>query len=163
MNYLDWILLIIFLISAIKGYCKGLIHQLSSLIAFILGIYLAVRFSKLISPFIQIHLMKSENTSKIIAFFIVFIVVMILVHMLGKFLEKIFEGIELSHLNKITGSIFYVIKIAFIISIFMVLLKFSIIHLNWPNAKDTDKSYLYKPIESVAPSIFPYLKLENKN
>ncbi len=51
----------------------------------------------------------------------------------------------------------------FMISIFMVLLKFSIINLNWPKPDDIDKSYCYKPIESVAPAIFPYLKIDKEN
>jgi hypothetical protein len=45
----------------------------------------------------------------------------------------------------------------------MVILKFSIINLNWPKQKDIDNSFAYKPVESVAPAIFPYLKLSNEN
>lgn len=162
MNYLDWIIIIILLISAIKGYRKGLIYQLTSLAALVLGIYIAVKFSKWVSPFIQLHFVLSANFSKVIAFLFLFILVIILVNMLGRFLEKIFKGIELTNLNKITGSIFYITKITFLISIVMLLLRFSIINFNWPNTETIDKSYLYKPIESVAPSVFPYLKINQE-
>jgi len=162
MNYLDIIIIIFLFFAAISGFRKGLIHQLAILTALILGIFLAVKFSKLISPFIQTNFVPSENTSKIIAFVIIFISVLISIHLLGNFLEKLFDEVELGLFNKITGCIFGILKMSFIISVFMVMLKFSIVNFNWPNKKDTESSYLYRPIESFAPLLFPYLKL-NKN
>ena len=48
MNYLDIIIAILLIIAIVSGYRKGFIHQLASLAALILGIFLAVKFSKLI-------------------------------------------------------------------------------------------------------------------
>jgi membrane protein required for colicin V production len=163
MNYLDYIIIIVLVISGMKGYRKGFIHQLVFLVALILGIFVAVKFTKLVSPFIQSHFIQSDNVSKIATFVILFILVIVGIHWLGKYLEKTFEEVELGHLNKIIGIIFSVSKMIFILSIFMVLLKFSIIKINWPNPQDIDKSYTYKPIESVAPAVFPYLKISKEN
>ena len=159
MSYLDIIIIILLVISAISGFRKGFIHQLASLAALILGIYLAVKFSHYLAGFIQSHFTSSANTAKISAFIIIFILVVILVHLLGKFFEKSFEEIELGSLNKIAGCIFSMVKMVFILSCFMVLLKLSIVNFNWPKQTDIDKSFSYKPIESAAPAIFPYLKL----
>lgn len=158
MNYLDIILAILIVVSAISGFTKGFIHQLASLAALILGIFLAVKFSKLIAPFINSHLTSSENASKIIAFVLIFIVVMVLVHLLGKFLEKVLEEVELGLINKIAGLVFGVIKMLFIVSALMIFLQFSIIKFNWPSQQLREGSFLYKPVESVAPALFPYLK-----
>ena len=158
MNYLDVIIAILFIIAIVSGYRKGFIHQLASLAALILGIFLAVKFSKLISPFLQEHFTSSANVAKVLAFVAVFVIVMILVHLLGRFLEKTFDEIELGPLNKIVGSVFSVIKMLLIISSIMILLKLSIIKFNWPNQIDREKSYLYKPVESIVPAIFPYFQ-----
>ena len=162
MNYLDVIIALLLIISAVSGYRKGFIHQLASLAAIILGIFIAVKFGKLLSTLIQGHLISSPNTAKIVSFLIIFIIVLIMVHLLGNFLEKIFDEIELALLNKLAGSLFSIIKMVFILSIIMVLLKLSIIHFNWPKSESIEKSYLYKPVESVAPTIFPYLKIDSK-
>jgi membrane protein required for colicin V production len=163
MDYLDLIIAGILIISAISGFNKGFIHQLASLTALILGIYLAVKFSKLIAPFIQDHFTSSANGAKIAAFIIIFILVIIAVHLLGRLLEKSFEDVELGHLNKLAGSVFSVAKMVFILSALMILMKLSIIHFNWPKEADIEKSYLYKPVESVAPFVFPYLNFNNDN
>jgi membrane protein required for colicin V production len=162
MNYLDFIIGALVIISAITGYRKGLIHQLASLAALILGIYIAVKFSKLFAPFVLDHFTTSENTAKVIAFIALFILVVIGILLLGKFLHKTFEDVELGLINKIGGSVFSVAKLVFILSAIMVLLRLSIIHLHWPNIKDIEKSALYKPVEAMAPAIFPYLKMEDE-
>jgi membrane protein required for colicin V production len=161
MNYLDLIIACLIIIAAITGFNKGFIHQLASLTALILGIFLAVKFSKWISPFILDHFTSSVNVAKITAFIVIFILVMIVVHLLGRLLEKSFEEVELGLLNKLAGMVFSVIKMIFVLSCLMILIKLSIIRFNWPKEQDTEKSYLYKPVESVAPFIFPYLNLND--
>jgi membrane protein required for colicin V production len=158
MNYFDLIIAVLIVLSAINGFKKGFIYQLASLAALILGIYLAVKFSKVIAPFINSHITSSANASKIIAFVFIFIIVMILVTLLGKFLEKVLEEVELGIINKIAGLVFGVVKSLFVISALMIFLQFSIIKFNWPSQQTREGSFLYKPIESVAPALFPYLK-----
>jgi membrane protein required for colicin V production len=158
MNYIDIIIAALIIIAAISGFKKGFIHQLASLVALVLGIFLAVKFSKALTPFFQSYITSSENASKIIAFVLIFIVVMILVHLLGKFIEKLLEEVELGIINKIAGLVFGVIKMLFIMSALMIFLQFSIIKFNWPSQQLREGSFLYKPVESVAPAIFPYLK-----
>jgi membrane protein required for colicin V production len=162
MNYLDIIIAILLLISTITGFKKGFIHQLASLAALFLGIFLAAKFSKLITPFLQQHFTSSLNVTKVLAFVIIFIVVIILVHILGKILEKTFDEIELGPLNKIVGAIFSLVKMLLIISSIMILLKLSIIKFSWPAPTDREKSYLYKPIESIVPAIFPYFEYSSE-
>jgi membrane protein required for colicin V production len=163
MNYLDFLLIIIVVISAIAGYNKGFIRQLASLAALVLGVFLAVKIGSIVYPFINKHFFSSVNVSKVVAFALIFIVVSIGIHLFGKFLEKTFEEVELGHLNKLTGMVFSVAKSVFIISILMVLVRFSVIHLNWPKQVDIEKSYFYKPCESVAPAIFPFFEINKES
>lgn len=163
MNYLDFLLIIIVVISAVAGYNKGFIRQLASLAALVLGVFVAVKIGGFVYPYINKHLISSINISKVVSFILIFLVVSIGIHLFGKFLEKTFDEVELGHLNKLTGMLFSVAKSVFIISILMVLLRFSVIHLKWPKEADIEKSYFYKPCESLAPSLFPFFEINKEN
>ena len=52
MNYIDIILVLLLIFSAISGFRKGLIVELASLAALILGIWGAIEFSDITSEFL---------------------------------------------------------------------------------------------------------------
>jgi membrane protein required for colicin V production len=162
MNYLDFIIIIILFISAISGYHKGFIHQLASLTALILGIYFAFKFSGMIAPWIEKHWIIGANLAYIIAFVSVFILVLIAIHKAGRIIEKILENIEMGILNKLLGSIFAISKMILILSAIFLILNFCSTKLAWPNKQDMEKSFLYKPVMSVTPTIFPFIKETSK-
>jgi membrane protein required for colicin V production len=157
MDYLDIIILIILVISLISGYKKGFIHQLASLTALLLGIYVAIKFSGAVAPWMNKNWSMGENASYIIAFVAVFFIVLIGVHMAGKVIENVIDEVNIGVLNKLTGSVFSIAKAILILSAAFILLELSDNTLNWPKNKDKDRSLLYKPIESVIPSIFPLI------
>jgi membrane protein required for colicin V production len=161
MNYIDIIIIVILIISAINGYKKGFVHQLFSLAALILGVFIAVKLSKVAAPLIQNSFSFSENTAKVTSFISIFILAAIGIVILGKMVERFFDDIELTSLNKLAGLVFAVIKTVFIVSVLFILLNLTHEKAGWPSEKSTDSSYLYKPIVSIAPAIFPYLKLNN--
>jgi membrane protein required for colicin V production len=163
MNYIDIIIIVILIISAINGYKKGFVHQLFSLAALVLGVFIAVKLSKFAAPFIQNSFSFSENTAKFSSFISIFILAAIGIVILGKMVERFFEDIELNTLNKLAGIAFAVIKSVFVLSVLCIVLNLSIIQIGWPSKDSTNNSYLYKPIVSVAPAIFPYLKLNEQN
>ncbi len=157
MNYIDIILAVILLIAAIKGFRKGFIHQAASLIAWIIGIFLAIKISKVMVPVIHPDLITSLSVAKIMSFLLVLIVVVIAILFAGKVIEKFFEDLNLSGLNRLAGLVFSLIKTLFILSVIMILIHISIIRFNWPSKQSREKSILYQPIESFAPIVFPYL------
>ena len=44
MNYLDIVLVVLLILSAINGFSKGFVEELAGLIALILGIWAAIHF-----------------------------------------------------------------------------------------------------------------------
>jgi membrane protein required for colicin V production len=158
MTTIDIVLLAIILFEAIKGFRKGFIHQLFSLAAWFLGVFLAIKLGKVLLPLIYPSPIHAQVIAKIVAFLGIFIIVVILVIIAGKLLSSFFEDTELNWLMKFSGAIFGALKCAFLLSIFMILLHISIIKWNWPSEKIRQESIFYQPIESIAPSIFVYLK-----
>jgi membrane protein required for colicin V production len=153
MNYIDVIIIIILIASAVHGYKKGLIHELASLASFILGIYLAIKFSGWAADKLQYFL--SQNTAFIVAFIVIFLIVSISVYFIGKLLEKTFEEAELGPINKLAGIVFNLAKTVIVLSVLIFVLNFFPATSKWPSQKTRDESYLFVKIESIAPSIYP--------
>ena len=116
MNYLDIILAIPLLWALYKGFSKGLIIEVASLIAIVLGVYGAIHFSYFITN--ALHLTSSY--SPLISFAITFLIIVIVVYLLAKMLEKSVDLLALGFLNKLAGAIFALLKIAFIVSVLLM-------------------------------------------
>lgn len=155
MNYLDVIIILLIIFSAIHGYKKGLIHELASLASLVLGIYLAIRFNEWVAAKFQYFF--SQNTSFIVAFVLIFIIVSISIFFIGKMLEKTFEEAELGPINKLAGIVFNIAKTVIFLSVFIFVLNFFSFSKNWPDQATKESSFFYSRIESVAPSIYPLI------
>jgi membrane protein required for colicin V production len=88
MNYIDIIIGIILLFAAIGGFRKGLISELASLAALILGIWGAIEFSYITSDFLTENFNLETDYLNIISFIVTFIVIVILVQYCGQFGEQ---------------------------------------------------------------------------
>ena len=91
MNLLDIILILPIILFAYNGYKKGFIIELSSLVALVLGIYLAINFSDFAADFLSNNFSISDQYLLIIAFIVTFAVVVIGVIFVGKILTKLTE------------------------------------------------------------------------
>ena len=160
MNIFDLVFLVIFIWAAYKGFSKGLIIQAASLAALLLGIIGAIKFS----GYTAFVLTKKFNVTgeylQLTAFAITFVIIVIAVHIIARLTEKFVKAVALDFVNRILGLLFSTIKMAFIISIILVII--NIINYRKPFLpKDkVNKSLLYKPLSSLAPMLFPYFRLE---
>jgi len=163
MNVLDIIFLVPLLWLGYRGFQKGFIIELSSLLALILGIYIAINFSGLTAGWLTKNFDVSQKYLTIISFVITFIVVVFGVFMIGKILEKFVDILLLGFVNKIAGGAFGVIKAAFLISVVLWIIN-SMDSGSYIIKQETRKgSTLYGPIESFAPTIIPKLSLDRLN
>jgi membrane protein required for colicin V production len=155
---LDILFLLLFGWAAFKGFSKGLILQLASLLALILGIYGAIKFSAYLSNFIKEEIHMNGEYLPIISFAIAFIVIVILIHLLARVVEKMIELVNLGIINRIFGAIFNMIKFALIISIFLVILYSFDQKISILSKKQIQNSFFYKPLLVFAPFIYPYFR-----
>jgi len=121
MNIFDLVFLIIFIWAAYKGFSKGLIIQAASLAALLLGIIGAIKFS----GYTAFVLTKKFNVTgeylQLTAFAITFVIIVIAVHIIARLTEKFVKAVALDFVNRILGLLFSTIKMAFIISIILVI------------------------------------------
>ncbi|NOQ27109.1 MAG: CvpA family protein [Bacteroidales bacterium] len=160
MNTIDLVFAVVLLWSAYRGYSKGFIVQLATLAALLLGILGAVMFSDYTSSLIIKKFEVSGNYLPIISFAVTFIVIVIAVHLLAKMLNKLIDAIALGIVNRLLGVLFSVLKIAFIVSIVLVLVNKIDNKYNFIPNETKEKSLLYMPLSNFAPMIFPYLNFE---
>ena len=161
MNVIDLIFIIILLWSAYKGFRKGFILQLSTLAALLLGIFGAIKFSDFTATLLIDNFEISNQYIHIIAFALTFIAIVIGVHLIAKLIEKLVQAIALGFINRLLGIVFGVAKVAFIISIILVLVNKANDKYNFMPEENTENSLLYQPLSDFAPMIFPYLNFED--
>ncbi|MBI4645856.1 MAG: CvpA family protein [Bacteroidia bacterium] len=155
MFIIDIILLLLIALFAFKGFKNGLIIEVASLAALILGIYGAIKFSDIVSTYLARLTDWNPKYLLIISFGITFIIIVIIVHLIARLINKFAKAIALGFVMRISGLAFGIIKIIFIISVLINLLdKFDNQSKLIPG-KMKEASYLYLPVKKVAPSIFP--------
>jgi membrane protein required for colicin V production len=157
MNYIDIILIILLLLAAFNGFRKGLITEVASLAALVLGVWGAIEFSYITSEFLTEKMGWEPGNLNIISFIITFIVIVILVHLVGNSLSKLVEAAMLGWANRITGLIFGVAKTAFILSILLLIFNKIDEDVHILSQKTKMNSQLYEPMRKFAPSVFPFI------
>ena len=111
MNWLDIVILIIILISAISGFASGLIKSVFSLVGLILGVVLAGRFYVALSA--NLGFIPGDSGPRIGAFIIIFLAVTLVAMLLGMIFTKIISAVMLGWLNRLGGAALGIILGAF--------------------------------------------------
>jgi len=163
MNYIDLILGIILIFAAIQGFRKGFIVEAASLAALILGIWGGIKFSDWTAGFITNTTGYKSDHLSTIAFIVTFIGIVIVIHILGKVLDNVVKAVALGFLNRLAGIIFGVLKVAVILSIFLLLFDSVDENVHLLPAGQKAESKVYGPMKQLVPTLFPFIKLWNTN
>ena len=116
MNYLDLFLILILLFSAYKGYQKGLLIAIFSLIAFFLGLFMAIKFTVPISVSFFSESIYFEWIA-IAIFTLIFSLLIFGIHLLSRALKMILDFTPFGILDNILGAGLNIFKISFVLSI----------------------------------------------
>jgi len=161
MNYIDIILLILIILSAIGGFKNGLITEVTYLAALILGIWGAIQFSDITTELLIKYFDLTTSYLNIISFGVTFIVIVILVHIVAGVINNMVGSGLLGIPNKLGGMVFGVLRSILFLSI--VLMVFDKIDEDIKILPESTKenSRMYEPIRNIAPTIFPFIDIWN--
>lgn len=148
---------------AYKGFVRGLVMEVSRLIALIAGVYLAARFATLLSEYLYKNTSLEHDMLPIIAFAIILVGVMVLVYLFGKMLEGMLKMAALGWANKAAGAFFGLARGAFILSLLLMLLNRFSLTDEFSRSETAKKSVLFIPIQSLAPFVLPILEEVDKD
>lgn len=116
---LDLIFAVVIILAILKGYRKGLIVGLFSLVAIIIGLAAAMKLSTVVAGYIGKAVKLSETWLPIISFAVVFIIVVLLIRLGANAIERTVEVVMLGWVNKLGGIILYVVIYTVVFSILL--------------------------------------------
>lgn len=116
---IDIIYLVLIVMAVVKGYSKGLIVAVFSIVALIVGLAAAIKLSAVVSRYLDDATSISTQWLPVISFAVVFIAVLFLIRMLAKVIETTFEMALLGWVNKIGGVVIYIIAYTIIYSVLL--------------------------------------------
>lgn len=118
MVFIDILVLIALCWFGFKGFKNGLIYELASILALILGCWIAYHFSDLVAT-----LVTGTKLIKPVAFILTFAIVVFLIHMVGRLVEKIIKLVIPDVINNIFGLLFGVCKVLAVTSVILFIIQ----------------------------------------
>lgn len=157
MNWLDAIIVVILILSLVTGFINGLVKEVASLAALILGIWGAIRFSTFTAEKLYDYFDMTGHYVGVIAFLITFGLIVVVIHFIGILADKIINAASLGFINRLLGIAFGLIKSVLIMSVFFVVLNAIDARRSFLPKKTIEESKFYNPISDIAPAIFPII------
>ncbi len=158
MNLLDILLIIPFVWMIFRGFARGFILALTSLIALFAGVFLSVNYSDVMAGLLRNELgMKSEYIN-VIAFAATFFIVVIAVQLMGYLLHSVIKLAALGIINRLVGAAFGLVKaILFTGTILFIINSFDTSRMIL-SERMRSESRLYEPLSRVIPMIWPRMQ-----
>ena len=128
MTLVDTILILIILGGIVLGYHKGFIGQLSSLVSWIVAIVLCYKCGDLIQGIFLSVVPSAADwplstvTVKTVSLAFAFLLVMVVIRLLMRLFKGALKAADLSFIDRLGGSLLFMFKYAFILSIVLNLL-----------------------------------------
>lgn len=116
---LDFIFAVLLVLACIRGYQKGLIIAVFSMVAFIVGLAAALKLSTVVADRMKDTISVSAKWLPFLSFILVFFVVVLLVRWGGKLIEKSVQLVLLGWVNRLGGILFYAVLYLVVFSIFV--------------------------------------------
>jgi len=110
MSVLDIIFIIPIIWLAFVGFRNGLIIEITTFLALILGIYASLYFSDITAEFLRESFSLTTKYLGLISFIVTFILVVVAVNLIGKLISKLIDMAALGFINKSAGGLFGVLK-----------------------------------------------------
>jgi membrane protein required for colicin V production len=154
MNIIDIVILIPIGLGFIFGLFKGLIKELMSLAAIIIGIYGAKFFAPALAS-VLIKLFNSHNSVIIpVAHLTVFLLIVGILMLLAHVFDKIISSISLGGLNRILGGVFGGLKYALLISFLINIVDIVDRQFHVIEKETKETSFIYGPMLAFGPVIW---------
>jgi len=144
---IDIIFVVLMVLALFKGYSKGLIVALFSVVAFIVGIAAALKLSTIVANRLSASMSVANNWLPLVSFLIVFIIVVVAIQFGAKLIEKTFQLAMLGWANRLGGALLYMILYTILYSILL----FYALNMNIIKSETIAQSATYEHIAPWGP------------
>jgi membrane protein required for colicin V production len=172
MEIIDLIILIPLIYGAWKGFKKGFVMELFTILALLVGLYAAFHFSDKITEMIVGKTHEKPGYLPAISFLLLFLAVGAMVYFGGKALEQILKIAQLSFLNKGTGALIGMLKWGYLVGCIFVFIQSLDTNEKFITKKNKEHALLYPAVTGLVtysiPSVtktrlFDYLDSQEKS
>lgn len=105
MNFLDIILICIVALFILRGFFRGLVQEILSLIAVVLAIFMASHFDDALAPHLKLYI-SSDITVSALSYSLIFIGTLVAVWLLTKLIRSVLEISLLGWIDRTLGGVF---------------------------------------------------------
>ena len=158
-NYIDLFIAVVLIWFGYKGFSKGLIIELVSLIALGFGVYGGLKFSDTAANYITGNI--ETKYIPIVSFTITFVVIVVTVFVMGKLIEKIINMVALKLVNKIAGAIFGMLKMIVLISVLITIIESYDKKIGFIPKETKENSLFYEPMLTISNKVLPEIEKNN--
>lgn len=145
----------------VRGFSAGLVRTLFELLAWIIGLVIALKLTSVISGFVASKLSWNPSYLPILVFTGIIILAHLAITGLGKGVDKLIRLVQLGWLNRALGGLIYVVINITIASIILWFL----VKSNIVSADMIGQSKLFVFVSPIAPAVFNLISnlLHNTN
>lgn len=162
MNWLDLVIIICIATGLIKGLFDGIIKQVVSLLSLIFAILFAGVLAKPARDFLlkQSYIADSVPDFVItgICYIVAFSIIVLVIYGLGKLVDIAVKVTPAKTLNYLLGGVFGIFMWTLSLSLFFNLLTVFDPNYKLINKQTCKESVLFNGINSVVPTLYPYVK-----
>lgn len=146
--FIDAVFFILMALACYKGYSKGFIIAIFSVLGFIVGLAAALKLSTTIAAKLSEHT-DFGKWLPALSFLLVFIAAVFLVNMAGKLIQKTFETVMLGWANRLAGILLYALLYSIIFSVFV----FYAVQLHFIKPESFNASSSYPFLQPLGPKV----------
>lgn len=154
MSIADIVLLLLLAFGAYGGYQKGLILEVISLLALVLGVIGGIKLLHWGMDLLGSAYDGFGPMLPLLSFLFIFTLIIVAVSLIGQMLKKVIDWTPLGVVDNIAGAAIGALKWALGLSILILI--FGQLNLELPNHL-TDNSVIYPRIAAVAPTVFEWI------
>lgn len=158
MSYIDIIIVLFLLYGAVRGYFKGLVIEVATLLGLVLGVYLAMKYSVYIENILRDFLNLSEGYLHPVGWGVTFVLVAIAIYLLGKMLTNLVAAVSLGLVNKLAGMVLGVMKYFVILCILLMIVNALDDSFGIISSETKEKSIFYRPFLNFATSMYHQIR-----
>lgn len=157
MGFIDIIIGALLVFGFYKGFKNGLFVELATLIAFFVGIYIAIKFSYIASGILEKNVSWSPKTIQVFAFILTLGLVFLGIHLLAKLLSGIANFAFLGWANTLVGGVFGALKTALLIGVVLNLFQKVNINDMFISKETQESSLFFNPCMKTSEVFLPIL------
>lgn len=162
MNLLDLLILIPIVWGCFRGFSKGLVMELATLLGMIAGIVAAHYLESSVSDFLKQYFTLSDAVLRIISYSFIFLAVLFISWIIGKIITKVVDMVMLGWLNKLLGAIFGLLKGVLVSAIIVLAIVYFDKNEKLITRQTKEKSMFYQALSAIIPDYILIYHKEDK-